>query len=168
MYNYQEDSSIFFDINKSFRFPEVDEFTYNDASWQQQLNTNLKPQSAINYQVGLRHKINEQFKMSLSLFRMDVKNEIYYNADGGPTGYGQNENYDKTIHEGIESSLVAKLNSWVTFSGNYSFTRAFFEGGENNQNEIPMVPQHKASLGVKLMLPKNFTFNLTGNYVGKR
>jgi len=168
VYNYKEDSSLFIDINKSFRFPEVDEFTYNDASWQQQLNTNLKPQSAINYQVGLRHTINEKFKINLSLFRMNVKNEIYYNADGGPTGYGQNENYDKTTHEGLESSLVAKLNSWVIFSGNYSFTSAFFDGGENNQNAIPMVPRHKASLGVKLTLPMNFIFNLTGNYIGKR
>jgi len=168
VYNYKEDSSLFIDISKSFRFPEVDEFTYNDASRQQQLNTNLKPQSAINYQAGLRHKINEHFNVSLSLFRMNVKNELYYNADGGPTGYGQNENYDKTIHEGLESSLVAKLNSWVTFSGNYSFTDSFFEGGENNKNQIPMVPQHKGSLGVKLTFPNNFTFNLAGNYVGKR
>ena len=168
VYNYQTDSNIFFDISKSFRFPEVDEFTYNDASWQQQLNTNLKPQSAINYQAGLRHALTEHLKVSFSMFRMNVKDELYYNADGGPTGYGQNENYDKTIHEGIEASLTAKLKSWVTLNGGYSFTKAFFDGGENNQNEIPMVPRHKASLGAKLMLPKNFTFNLIANYVGKR
>jgi len=168
VYTYKDNSSVFFNVGRSFRFPEVDEFTYNDASWQQQLNTNLKPQSAINYQVGLRHKLSNRLQGSLSLFRMNVKNELYYKADGGPTGYGQNENYDKTVHEGLESSLEAKLNDRITFFGNYTFTNAYFDGGQYNKNEIPMVPRHKGSLGLRLILPENITLNLTGNYVGKR
>jgi len=167
-YNYKDDSTVFIDINKSFRFPQVDEFTYNDASWQQQLNTGLNPQSSINYQAGIRHAINNDFQIDFSIFRMNVKNELYYNADGGPTGYGQNENYNKTVHQGLETSLKAKFNNFFTLSGSYSFTDAFFEGGDNNHNEIPMVPRHKGSLGVNFSLPKDFTFNLTANYVGKR
>ena len=167
-YNYKDDSKLFFNISKSFRFPQVDEFTYNDASWQQQLNTNLKPQSSINYQAGLAHALNKNFQISFSIFRMNIKNELYYNADGGPTGYGQNENYDKTIHQGLESSLNAKFNDFLTLIGSYSFTDAFFRGGDNNHNEIPMVPRHKGSLGIKLTLPKNFSLNLTANYIGKR
>jgi iron complex outermembrane receptor protein len=168
VYTYKDDSSLFFNVARSFRFPEVDEFTYNDASWQQQLNTNLKPQSAINYQIGLRHKFSDRLNASFSLFRMNVKNELYYKADGGPTGYGQNENYDKTIHEGLESSLDARLNGWLDFFGNYSFTKAFFDDGQDNKNEIPMVPRHKGSVGLRFLLPKNITFNITGTYVGQR
>lgn len=167
-YNYKDDSSLFIDVSRSFRFPQVDEFTYNDASWQQQLNTNLKPQSSINYQAGIRHAINNDFQLGFSIFRMNVKNELYYNADGGPTGYGQNENYDKTIHRGLETSLKAKVNNLFTLTGSYSFTDAFFKGGDNNHNQIPMVPRQKGSLGVNFTLPKNFTFNFITNYVGKR
>jgi len=94
--------------------------------------------------------------------------EIYFNSTGGPLGFGQNQNYDKTVHQGLESSLDAKLNDWLTFFGNYSFTKAYFDGGQYDKNEIPMVPRHKGSLGLRLLLPKNITFNITGTYVGQR
>jgi iron complex outermembrane receptor protein len=168
VYTYMDDSSAFLNVGKSFRFPEVDEFTYNDASWQQQLNTDLKPQSAINYQLGLRHKFSDRLKGSFSLFRMNVEDELYYNSTGGPLGEGQNQNYDKTIHEGIESSLDVKLNDWLTFFGNYTLTKAFFDGGEYNKNEIPLVPRHKGSVALRFLLPKNIIFNITATYVGER
>jgi len=168
VYTYQDDSSAFFNVGKSFRFPEVDEFNYNDASWQQQLDTGLKAQSALNYQLGLRHKFSDRLKSSFSLFRMKIDNELYYNSTGGPLLAGKNENYDKTIHEGLEFSLDNKLNDWIASFSNYTFTRAFFEGGGYNKNEIPMVPRHKASLGLRFLLSRNITLNLTGNYVGKR
>jgi len=169
VYNYAEDSNAFFNAGKSFRFPEVDEFIgMYDINFHQFLNTNLLPQSALNYQAGLRHKFNSKLKGSFSLFRMKVKNYIYFNPTGGVWGFGENENYDKTIHEGLESSLDAKLNSRVNLSGSYTFTSARFSGGPYDKNEIPMVPRHKASAGFRFLLSKGLTLNLTGNYTGKR
>lgn len=171
VYTYKDDSNIFLNIGRSFRFPEVDEFNYTDASYQQQLNTNLKPQKALNYQVGIRHNFFDRFKGSFSLFRMDVKNEIYYNAtDNYSFGYwdGKTDNYDRTVHEGFEASVEAKLSSRVTSYGNYTFTNAYFDGGQYNNNDIPLVPHHKATVGLKFILPSHFTLNVTGNYVGKR
>ncbi|MDP3143604.1 MAG: TonB-dependent receptor [Candidatus Omnitrophota bacterium] len=168
VYNYQKDSSIFLNAGKSFRFPEVDEFTYNDASWQQQLNTNLRPQTSMNYQLGARHKFSPRLKAGFSLFRMNVKDEIYYNSTGGPLGQGQNENYDKTVHQGAEVSFETKLRDWIDLSGNYAFTDAYFNGGVYGKNEIPLVPRHKVSIGLKFILPRDLAFNIAGNYVGKR
>jgi len=173
VYTYKDDSNVFLNVGKSFRFPEVDEFTYTDTNWQKQLDTNLKAQSSINYQIGLRHKLSDGINGSLSLFRMNVKNEIYRDAKDyfDPiwlSWLGKNKNYDKTIHEGIESSLEAKLSDWVTLFGNYTFTNAYFDGEQYSGNKIPMVPRHKGSIGLRLLLPKNITLNATGNYVGKR
>ena len=168
VYNYQDNCSVFFNASKSFRFPEVDEFTFQDQNFQQQLNTDLKPQSAFNYQVGLRHMFAKQLRASISLFRMNVKNELYFNPNGGPWGFGQNENYDKTVHEGLESSLDFKLNDWANLFFNYCLTKAYFKGGMYDKNKVPMVPRHKGSVGLRLHLPRNFTFNMTGTYVGKR
>jgi iron complex outermembrane receptor protein len=172
VYNYNDDSSAFFNCGRSFRFPEVDEFTYLDQNYQQLLDTDLKPQSSMNYQAGLRHKFSDRLKGSLSLFRMNVKNELYYNPkallDIFNFWNGKNANYDKTIHEGIESSLDISLNDWVTLFGNYTFTNAFFSGGQYSKNEIPMVSRHKGSVGLRFSLPNNITFNITGSYVGKR
>jgi len=171
VYTYKDDSNVFFNVSRSFRFPEVDEFTYTDANWQKQLDTNLKAQSSLNYQVGLRHKISDRFNGSLSLFRMNVKDELYFNAKdflsfGSWTG--RNENYNKTVHEGLETSLEEKLNSWIVLFENYTFTNAYFDGDQYSGNKIPLVPRHKGSIGLRLLLPKDITFNATGNYVGKR
>jgi iron complex outermembrane receptor protein len=168
VYTYQNDSSAFFNIGRSFRFPEVDEFTYNDATWQQQLDTGLKPQSSFNYQLGIRHAFSDRLKGSFSLFRMKVRDELHYNSTGGPLTSGKNENYDKTIHEGLEVSLDSKLSKRVAFFSNYTFTKAFFVGSQYNKNEIPMAPRHKGSVGLRFLLPRNIAFNLTGNYVGRR
>lgn len=168
VYAYRDDSSVFFNAGRSYRFPEVNEFTYNDASWQQQLDTTLKPQDSLNYQIGIRHTFYDKLKGSLSFYRMKVKNELYYNSIGGPVAAGKNENYDKTIHQGMEFSLESKLTSRVSFTGNYAFTRAFLDGGQFDENDIPAVPRHKINLGLKFVLPKNLVLNLSGNYVGKR
>ena len=168
VYKYRDGSSVFLDVSKSFRFPEVDEFTYQDASFQQQLNTELKPQSSINYQLGVRHTFQEGIKGSVSLFRMNVQNELYFNSLGGPYGFGQNENYDKTVHQGLEAALEARLNSWITSFGNYTFTEAYFQDGPYGDNEVPIVPRHKGTAGLRFSLPGNFSWNVQDSYVGKR
>jgi len=171
VYTYKEGSNLFFNVSKSFRFPEVDEFSYLDQNMQKQLDTNLKPQSSINYQAGLRHKLTEKIRAEVSATRMNVKDEIYMNAkDFMSWGFwtGKNANYDKTIHDTIESSLDIKLTERISAFGNYNFTRAYFHGGMYDKNEIPLVPRHKASVGVKFALPAHFTFNMTGTYVGRR
>ena len=102
---------------------------------------------------------------------MNVKDEIYYNAtDTYSYGYwdGKNDNYDKTVHEGLEASLELKLNTWINLFGNYTFTRAYFDGDQYDKNEIPMVPRHKGSVGLRVNMPANFTLNMTGTYVGSR
>lgn len=168
IYSYQEESNIFVNVGKSFRFPEVDEFTYQDEDYIQQLNTRLKPQSSINYEAGVRQKVNDRLKGSLAFFRMNVKDELYFNAAGGPYGYGQNENYSHTVHEGIETSVEGKLNDWIRPYGNYTFTNAYFDGGPYNRKKIPMVPQSKGSLGVRMLFSKEITWNVLGTYVGER
>jgi len=169
VYTYKDDSSAFFNCGKTFRFPQVDEFTGQDDNFFHQfINTDLKPQSAINYQAGLRHKFNDKLKSSCQLFRMNVSDELYFNPTGGPHGFGQNENYDLTVHEGLESSLEAKLNCWINFFLNYTLTKAYFKGGQYDNSDIPMVPRHKGSVGLGFLMPKNITLNLTGTYVGKR
>ena len=172
-YTYKDDSNLFLNVGRSFRFPEVDEFTFFDQNGVQQLNTGLKPQSSINYQVGLRHKFSDRFNGSLSLFRMNVKNELYFNAtDTFNPIWGswnqKNENYDRTIHEGLESSLDVKLNNRIILFGNYTFTNAYFDGGQYSGNKIPLVPQDKVSIGLKFTLPMNIDLNIIGTYVGSR
>lgn len=169
VYNYKNESSLFANINQNFRFPAVDEFTYNDAMWQQQLNTQLKPQTSLNYEAGVRHQFNANLRAELSYYLMNVKNELYYNYTGGPTGTGKNENYDKTRHQGMEFAFNSKINKMLGFYGNYAYTKATFIDGMYSNNDIPMVPRNKGTIGARLsFLDERLSFSINGNYVGKR
>jgi iron complex outermembrane receptor protein len=177
VYTYQEDSNLFGNVSRSFRFPQVDEFTFVDPDYKQELNPDLKPQSSINLDAGVRHRFSEDLKGSLSVFRMNVKDEIYFNSkhaflqdpwSGDWYWAGQNDNYAHTVHQGVETSLQAKLNDRLTTYGNYTFTDARFDGGVYDGNEIPVVPRHKASLGLRVLLRKDIAWNISGTYVGER
>ena len=177
VYTYQEGSNAFLNVSKSYRFPEVDEFTFVDPDYMQQLNTHLQSQSSINVEAGVRQKFSDDLKGSLSVFRMNVKNELFFNStrafiqdpwSGNWYWAGQNDNYDRTVHQGVESSLEAKLSDRLTTFGNYTFTDAHFSGGAYGGNEIPLVPRHKASAGLRFLLQKDLTWNVLGTYVGKR
>jgi iron complex outermembrane recepter protein len=177
VYTYQEGSNAFLNVSKSFRFPVVDEFTFVDPDYKQQLNPDLKPQSSINFETGLRHKFSDDLKGSLSVFRMNVKDEIFFNSkhsflqDPWSLDWywaGENTNYDRTVHQGVETSLQAKLNDRLTTFGSYTFTDARFDGGVYDENEIPVVPRHKASLGLRVQLKKELAWNILGTYVGER
>jgi iron complex outermembrane receptor protein len=138
VYNYREDSSLFLNINRSFRFPAIDEyFTWGS------LNTDLKPQESRNY-------------------------ELYYNPIGGPFGFGSNENYEKTRHQGYEAGLKAKINPKTTLAVNYTYTESTFIEGVYDGNDVPMVPRHKVRAGWEFSPLKDLNLNLWGNYVGKR
>ena len=163
IYRYQEDSSVFANINQSFRFPATDEYFTWGA-----LTTSLEPQTSRNYEVGIRHRFNQEFKCDLSLFRMDVDNELYYNPLGGPFGFGANENYDKTQRQGVEFAFDAKLTKDIGFFGNYSYIKPVFKDGVYKGNDIPMVSRNKGSVGLKFSLPKGIDLTVTGDYVGKR
>ena len=92
-----------------------------------------------------------------SLFHITTKDEIYY-------GDSLNRNFDEeTERKGIETDIkiypIIPLYIW----GNYTYTEArFTKGGAF----IPLVPKHKASLGLELELFNNFLFSLNGTFTG--
>lgn len=166
-YNYQDNSNLYVSFSDSFRFPLIDEVYVNRFDYGGGpgggLNTGLSPQSARNYEVGVRHGFNSNFIMGLTGYVMKVKNEIYYE-----TTTGNNSNYDRTIHRGLEFNTDVKLNKKIKIFGNYSLTDAYFKGGIYDKKMIPAVPIHKWALGGDIKLHKYFSFSLMGNYVGER
>ena len=161
VYDYQKGSSLFLALNRGFRLPAADEYF---SVWSTPpVNTNLKPQISRDYEVGIRHSFNPDLKCDLALFRMNLENELYYN----PATF-TNENYDKTRHDGLELAFDAKIIKNIGFLGNYTYTKSFFRGGAYDKKNIPMVPRHKGSLGLRFLLPKNISLNLSCNYVGER
>ena len=160
---YDGKSSLFARANRSFRFPLTDELVLFDyVAGKIRVNTELQPQTGDHYEVGIRHEFSPMFQANLTLFHADINDEIYYNRLTFT-----NENYDETLHQGVEVGGRADLFSHLTLFGNYTYEKATFEGGPFDGNEIPAVPQRKFNVGFRLHdIVPGLVFSAVYNYVG--
>ncbi|HDR15757.1 MAG TPA: TonB-dependent receptor, partial [Desulfobacteraceae bacterium] len=119
-YKYKQDSTLFLKVNRSFRYPLTDELIEIDqATFATGINTDLEPQTGMHYDIGVKHSFNKRFHGRLTLFRAEIKNEIFY--DPLPKPYvGTNENHPETLHQGIEAGLTVRISDKITFNGNYT------------------------------------------------
>jgi iron complex outermembrane receptor protein len=163
-YLFLENSKVYGRISPSYRYPTIDEYF---SSWSG-LNTLLKPQEGITYEVGVDHYFTKAIRSGLALYWMELENEIYYNPLGGPFAFGANENYDKTRHWGIEFSAEAKPWEWLKLWANYTYTEAKIRGGQYSGNDVPGVPHHKVNFGIGVAPLEGLAIDIWANYVGER
>ena len=167
IYLFGEQSSLFARFNRSFRFPLTDELIEtNQVTFATMINEDLKPQTGDHFEVGVKHFFSTDIQGSLTLFRVEIEDEIFYDPRPKPF-VGTNENHPETLHQGIEVSAQAKMFEKITLFGNYTYEKATFEKDPFRGNDIPAVPEDKANLGVRIedILP-NLDFSMVYNYVG--
>jgi iron complex outermembrane recepter protein len=162
-YLYSGKSSVFARANRSFRFPLSDELVLFDFdAGRIRVNSDLKPQTGVHYETGIRHFFSPNLQGTLTLFRADLKNELFFNPDTFT-----NENYPETRHEGLEIGGRAELFEILTLYGNYTYKKAVFEGGPFDGNDIPAVPRNNFSMGLRVhdVVP-GLALTIQYNYVG--
>ncbi|MDP3041885.1 MAG: TonB-dependent receptor [Candidatus Omnitrophota bacterium] len=158
VYMYQRDSSFYANYAQAFRTPTIGQmFTYGSSA-----NPNLAPEEAVNYEIGLHHFFNEFFKANISLYWMELDNEIWYDR-GGTNKY---QNYGKTSHKGIETGLDFKINKSFSGFANYTYSRAKNENGSDAGKYLTNIPMHKASSGLHFATGFGFSWDLTAMYIG--
>jgi iron complex outermembrane recepter protein len=164
-YLFGKRSSAFFSIKRSFRFPASDElFQFYPTP---KVNTSLKPQTGYHYEAGIRHVFTDQIEANLTLFWIDLKDEIFYNPKIFPE-ISANENFPKTRRRGFEVGAKAKLFPWLSVWGNYSYIIPTLRAEPFSGNDIPGVPRHKGSMGVDIDFGKGFLLKTKTNIVGSR
>lgn len=161
-------SSVFVSVKRSFRFPASDEFIqfiFPPPTFQPtiQINSAMKPQTGYHYEAGGRYVFNDRVEGNLTLFWMDLRDEIFFN----PLTFS-NENQSKTRRQGMEVGLKTKPLSWFHVWGNYGYVRPTLRGGGFSGNDIPGVSRHKGSIGTDIHVGKGFLFNARTNFVGPR
>ncbi len=162
-YLYGGKSSIFFRANRSFRFPLTDEVVIFDyPAGKIRVNKDLKPQKGKHYELGVRHSFTPHLQGNVTLFRAQIKNEIFFN----PATF-TNENHPETLHRGVELGTKAELGNYLTLLGNYTYEKATFKKEPFKANTIPAVPRHKANVGIRVHdLMPGIVFSTYYNYVG--
>lgn len=162
-YNYADGSKVFTSYSKGYRLPTTDELFSFDGTI-----IRLRPERADTYEIGIVHAFNHKTETRLTLYTMDVEDELYWNPTGGPFGFGANENLNETRHQGTEFGFSAGLTDSVLLFGNYTYTKATFESGLNQGKTIPLIPRQSANLGTNVKLTENTLLTLKGNWVGDK
>jgi iron complex outermembrane receptor protein len=157
VYTFRPKTSFFASYAVSFRVPNVDEFARADDS--------LQPQKGQHMELGGRSRIGELAEFAVTLFHTGIENEIYYGEDP-VTGESFNRNYDeKTMRRGMETDAKIYPTDSIYLWGNYCYTEAKFDVKETY---IPLVPKHKASIGVEWNIFEPLVLSLTLTWVGSR
>lgn len=79
---------------------------------------------ALSGEIGLRHRLSPSWDWNFSLFRTDLKNDIYFVGVGDGRSYF--DTIGKTRRRGLEFGVNGRVGS-VDMSLNYSFTDATFQ-----------------------------------------
>lgn len=166
-YVYSGRSSAFVRVNRSFRFPNTDELIeFDQFTGEPKINSDLKPQTGVHLDLGIRHVFTPSIQASATLYRAKFKNEIYYDPTPSPF-MGTNANYPETLHQGVEVGCTVDLFERLTLFGNYTYEKAVFEGGTYDGKDIPAVPRNKFNLGFRIhdVVP-GALFTAVYSYVG--
>lgn len=159
-YNFYKDSYAYFSFSEGFRYPLLDELF---SFFTNTISTDLVPQTSDNYELGIRHHFTKNLYADLNLFRLDTKNEIFFNSSTFA-----NENLDaETRRDGVEILLGFNYKN-VSLRGTYTYRDTELRGGANSGNEVPAVPKHQATFDAVWYPIERVTFALNGIYVGSR
>jgi len=160
-YLFGKKSSAFFSFKRSFRFPVTDELILVFPTFK--VNPVMKPQTGNHYEAGIRHVFTDKIEAGLTVFWIDLHDEIFYN----PATF-TNENYPRTRRQGMEAGVKVKPFPWLSIWGNYGYIKPVLRDGPFSGNDIPLVPRHKGSIGADINLGSGFLFNIRTNLVGSR
>ena len=154
-YVIDENQSVFSNYNRSFQTPDIDRFFDAFAGT---FNGFIEPAKVDNYTVGYNN-IQKNNKLKISLFRSELKNEIYlYQV----LGY-KNTNIDKSHKYGLEIYDKFLITDELFTSLNYSYIRAKIDNenegkGAYNGKDLPGVSKHNLTLGLGYDFYKFSTF----------
>ena len=160
-------SSIYVSYARGFRFPNLSETSGVFGG-----NPAIGPQRSRSAEIGWKHR-SRRVRANLSLYRMDVKDEIVANSEveffGGPSV--RSVNVDRVRHQGIETSWSVDATSWLEFHGGYTWddTKILRDDlTELDGKRVPITPRHRGNLGLLSRLPFGLEAGLDVLIVGRR
>ncbi len=170
-YDYAPRSNLFFNVQQTFRFLATDEWY---STWTG-LDTDLKQQTGIQYECGVKHDLAGTTLVSVTPYWLSLRDEIFFDPTAGG-GWGANNNYGKTRRIGVEIGQETDLLKFVDLdvfsklklSTTYTYQEPEFIGGNSDNKRIPLASEHQAGVGLQLEMGGQYLASLTGRYVGSR
>jgi iron complex outermembrane receptor protein len=162
--------SLYGKIGASFRVATLDEMFNNCGLFTSacvSTITPLEPQISRDREVGFEYK-QQRVRLQASYYRMDLRNEIHFNALTF-----LNMNLSQTQRQGLELEGSWNLGSSWSFFGSYTHARATFREGayggvDVSGKNVPLVPRDQAKLGVAWAVADKTRVSGALGYVGKQ
>jgi iron complex outermembrane receptor protein len=159
--------SVYVSFSRGFRFPNLEETSGVVFG-----NPEIEPQRSRAWEIGWKHR-SRRIRANVTLYRMDVKDEIIQNSEigffGGPGVRGAN--VDRVRHKGVETSWSVDVVSWLELHGGYTWddTRILRDDVTDlDGKRVPITPRHRANLGLLSRLPWGLEAGLDVLFVGRR
>lgn len=117
---FDENSHAYFNWGQVFKAPTLDDLYYNNTSWGQIGDPNLKPEKGDTWTVGYGTRIADKTDVNISYFQSDLEDAITWDWSGSPA-------YAKNIHKqkknGMELSISHELNDNWNLEASYTYVR---------------------------------------------
>ena len=175
--NFTPELALFGKLGASFRVATVDEI-YNQFGGPvfDSILTPLEPQTSRDREIGAEYR-SDAGRLQARIYRMDLHNEIHYNAITFT-----NMNLSPTQREGFELEGSRKLGGRFDLFGSYAHARALFREGIYNGfdvafkpisvdlsgKNVPLVPRSAAKIGLTWHLADKTRLSGSLGYVGKQ
>ncbi len=175
-YNYQlsNKQSFFANYAHSYQAPDIDRFfatTYPPPTYTPVVAFNgfIDPMQANNFTLGYNYILPSN-KLKVSIYYVDLTDEIYFSPDTTGLTYGRNTNIDKSHKYGLDIYDKWIINDEWNIALNYNYVQAIIdkEEGINGEdyagNKLPGVSNHNVKATFTFLPTQNTTVALTEVY----
>lgn len=146
-------------LAQSFRAPVLDEM-WDYFSGTIQL---LEIQTARHLELGTSHRYANGITLQGNVFHIDMDDEIAFDADTF-----SNVNLEKTRHDGLNLQMRGSSSPDLGWQAGYAYRHAVFREGANQGKRIPLIPEHKLSVGGRYQLDPGQRLGIDAIYTGSR
>jgi iron complex outermembrane receptor protein len=162
-YRWSATTSTYLAWGRTLRFPNRDELVgFLIAA------PELRPERAMAWEAGVREEWGRSFTGALAVYRMDVRDEIFYVPPPGGIGFGANENVPRIRHDGVETEFRWQAAEPIAFRGAYTFARTTVRHGPREGHRLPVTPLHQGLAGVEVTPVGGLVLFAQTRYIGSR
>jgi iron complex outermembrane receptor protein len=163
LYRPADEVKLYASLSTLYRLPFLDEQVSYYGFGTDTFYEALDPETGTSGEVGGAWRLAPGWLAEASLYRLDMEDEIAYNPLTG-----DNDNLDKTRHQGGSAALGWQRADLGSVKVRYSYTDAEFRGGVNDGCQVPLVPRHHFNLAAQARLPLDLTLLATLHVSGSQ
>jgi iron complex outermembrane receptor protein len=163
--------SAFGNVSHGFSTPSFEETLLPEG----EINPDIKPEDGWNFEVGFRTYFSEQLQLSMSYYRIYIRNLLVARRTGEDAYIGVNAG--ESLHPGLETEI--KWSVWSTgnypsliLSGNatvanYHFTDFVDNGVDYSNKNLPGTAKNTWLLSSSFSPAKNYQINVWYRHTGE-